>query len=155
MGPDFVPIVYCALTGVKIVLRGAPSTTYDLMVCLRRLVPETMHNSVQHDSPQYLENSECRIVSVSPEIAIPQESHLLLRIDLVENEGENMNISVKWNGQVPSKCEYRSYHKILKIRVSIIGPELLSKIIKAVEEPLFNHLVLNKQTKVLIEEWKK
>ncbi|KAL5275518.1 FLCN family protein [Megaselia abdita] len=138
MGPDFVPIVFCALTGIKIVLRGAPSTTYDLMVCLRRLVPETMHNSVQHDSPQYLENSECRIVSVSPEIGVPIASHSLLRIDLIENEGENMSITVKWNSQVPSKW-----------------PELLSKIMKAVEEPLFNHLVLNKHTKVLIEEWKK
>lgn len=105
LGSDFVPIVFCAITGIKIVLRGAPSNTYDLMVCLRRLVPETMHNSVQHDSPQYLENSECRIVSVSPEICVPIASHSLFRIDLVGNEGEDLTVNIKWKNQVPAKCK--------------------------------------------------
>lgn len=105
LGSDFVPIVFCAITGIKIVLRGVPSTTYDLMVCLRRLVPEAMHNSVQHDSPQYLENSECRIVSISPEISVPIASHSLFRIDLVGNERDDITVTVKWNGQVPSKCK--------------------------------------------------
>lgn len=105
LGSHFVPVIFCALTGIKVVLRGAPSTTYELIVCLRRLVPEPMHNSVQHDSPQYLENSECRILSVSPEINVPIASNSLLRIDFHKEE-EDTRISVTWSGQVPSKCKF-------------------------------------------------
>lgn len=37
----------------------------------------------------------------------------------------------------------------------VLDPDLLTKVIKAVDEKLFNDFVLYKHLKVLVEEWKK
>lgn len=39
--------------------------------------------------------------------------------------------------------------------LSLLDPDLLVKILKAVDEKLFNDNVLDKQIRVLVEEWKK
>lgn len=36
-----------------------------------------------------------------------------------------------------------------------LGPTLLTRIIKAVDEKAFTEFILNKQLKLLVEEWKK
>lgn len=131
---DFIPACYCALTGIQIVLRGSTTRTFNMMMCLRTLLPEQMHKVTRMNCSQYLSPGEFRIISVPTEVAVPQPSSSIFRIDFVGNEHD---ISVRWLGEMPNK-----------------GPDLLTKIIKAVDEKYFTDLVLEKQLKVLVQEWK-
>ncbi|KAH8302150.1 hypothetical protein KR044_003301 [Drosophila immigrans] len=139
---DFAIICYCALTGVKIVVRGAAERTVLFMMCLKKLLPHPMHNLMRIDAQhQHSISSEYKIISVSNDIAVPMASSSVFRIDFLDKQvNGNDIVSVKWPGELPRKL-----------------PDLLVKLlkaVKAVEEKTFTELVLNKQTKVLIEEWK-
>ncbi|EDW69639.1 folliculin [Drosophila virilis] len=139
---DFATVCYCALTGVKIIVRGAPERTFRFMVCLKKLLPEPMHNLMRIDAQhQHSISSEYKIISVSNEIAVPIASSSVFRIDFLDKHVNGTDVvSVKWPGELPRKF-----------------PDLMVKLLKAVqavEEKTFTELVLNKQTKVLIEEWK-
>lgn len=131
---DFISACYCAICGVQIVLRGPTAKTYHLMMCLRLLLPEQMHKVTKMNCSQYLSPSEFRIITVPPEVAVPQPNNSIFRIDFV---GNNNSVSVKWLGELPCKW-----------------PDLMTKVIRAVDEPLFNDTVLEKQLKVLVQEWK-
>ncbi|XP_037721298.1 folliculin [Drosophila subpulchrella] len=135
---EFATVCYCALTGVKIVVRGDPIKTFQLMVCLKKLLPEPMHNLMRIDAQhQHSISSEYKIISVSNDIAVPMASSSVFRIDFLDKHVNGHEVSVKWPGELPRKL-----------------PDLMVKLLKAVEEKNFTELVLNKQTKVLIEEWK-
>lgn len=139
---EFATVCYCALTGVKIIVRGAPERTVLFMMCLKKLLPEPMHNLMRIDAQhQHSISSEYKIISVSNDIAVPMASSSVFRIDFLDKHvNGNDIVSVKWPGELPRKL-----------------PDLLVKLlkaVKAVEEKTFTELVLNKQTKVLIEEWK-
>lgn len=128
----FTGVCYCIITGIKVVVRGPIEKANLTIMCLKHLLPQQMHKLIQTDS-QYLTNSDCKIIAVLPEIAVPMPSNLIYRIDFLDDK-----ISIKWLGEVPNK-----------------RPDLLTKILKAVDEPLFTNIVLYKQIKVLVEEWKK
>ncbi|XP_043646979.1 folliculin [Drosophila teissieri] len=135
---EFATVCYCALTGVKIVVRGDPRKTFRFMVCLKKLLPEPMHNLMRIDAQhQHSISSEYKIISVSNDIAVPMASSSVYRIDFLDKHVNGHEVSVKWPGELPRKL-----------------PDLMVKLLKAVEEKNFTELVLNKQTKVLIEEWK-
>ncbi|EDW40418.1 GL25234 [Drosophila persimilis] len=135
---EFATVCYCALTGVKIIVRGAPERTFRFMVCLKKLLPEPMHNLMRIDAQhQHSISSEYKIISVSNDIAVPIASASVFRIDFLDKHVNGHEVSVKWPGELPRKL-----------------PDLMVKLLKAVEEKIFTELVLNKQTKVLIEEWK-
>ncbi|XP_017009566.2 folliculin [Drosophila takahashii] len=135
---EFATVCYCALTGVKIVVRGDPRKTFRFMVCLKKLLPEPMHNLMRIDAQhQHSISSEYKIISVSNDIAVPMASNSVFRIDFLDKHVNGHEVSVKWPGELPRKL-----------------PDLMVKLLKAVEEKNFTELVLNKQTKVLIEEWK-
>ncbi|XP_016924589.1 folliculin [Drosophila suzukii] len=135
---EFATVCYCALTGVKIVVRGDPRKTFRFMVCLKKLLPEPMHNLMRIDAQhQHSISSEYKIISVSNDIAVPMASSSVFRIDFLDKHVNGHEVSVKWPGELPRKL-----------------PDLMVKLLKAVEEKNFTELVLNKQTKVLIEEWK-
>ncbi|KAH8240026.1 hypothetical protein KR032_010356 [Drosophila birchii] len=135
---EFATVCYCALTGVKIVVRGDPRKTFRFMVCLKKLLPEPMHNLMRIDAQhQHSISSEYKIISVSNDIAVPMASASVYRIDFLDKHVNGHEVTVKWPGELPRKL-----------------PDLMVKLLKAVEEKNFTELVLNKQTKVLIEEWK-
>ncbi|KAH8304897.1 hypothetical protein KR018_000200 [Drosophila ironensis] len=135
---EFATVCYCALTGVKIVVRGDPRRTFRFMVCLKKLLPEPMHNLMRIDAQhQHSISSEYKIISVSNDIAVPVASASVFRIDFLDRHINGHEVTVKWPGELPRKV-----------------PDLMAKLLKAVEEKNFTELVLNKQTKVLIEEWK-
>ncbi|KAH8250983.1 hypothetical protein KR026_002773 [Drosophila bipectinata] len=135
---EFATVCYCALTGVKIVVRGDPRRTFRFMVCLKKLLPEPMHNLMRIDAQhQHSISSEYKIISVSNDIAVPMASASVFRIDFLDKHINGHEVTVKWPGELPRKL-----------------PDLMVKLLKAVEEKNFTELVLNKQTKVLIEEWK-
>ncbi|XP_037934018.1 folliculin-like [Teleopsis dalmanni] len=134
----FTTVCYCALTGVKIIVRGSPERTFNFMLCLRKLLPDKMHNLMRIDAQhQHSISSDYKIISVSNEIPVPIACSSVLRIDYLDKSMDGFEVSVKWPGELPSKW-----------------PDLMVKLIKAVNETRFTELVLNKQTKVLIEEWK-
>ncbi|XP_030386418.1 folliculin [Scaptodrosophila lebanonensis] len=135
---DFANVCYCALTGVKIIVRGAPERTFNFMMCLKKLLPEPMHNLMRIDAQhQHSISSEYKIISVSNDIAVPVASSSVFRIDFLDEHLNGHDVSVKWQGELPRKL-----------------PDLMVKLQRAVEEKTFTELVLNKQTKVHIEEWK-
>ncbi|XP_023033169.1 folliculin isoform X1 [Drosophila willistoni] len=135
---EFAMVCYCALTGIKIIVRGSPERTFRFMVCLKKLLPEAMHNLIRIDAQhQHSISSEYKIISVSNDIAVPIASTGVFRIDFLDRHVNGHEVSVKWPAELPRKL-----------------PDLMVKLLKAVEEKIFTELVLNKQTKVLIEEWK-
>ncbi|XP_065362585.1 folliculin [Calliphora vicina] len=134
---EFASICYCALTGIKIIVRGDPARTFHFMMCLKKLLPEQMHTLIRVDAQhQHSISADYKIISISNEIAVPMASSSVFRIDFLEESLGN-NVCIKWPGSVPTKL-----------------PDLLVKLLKAVDETRFTELVLNRHTKVLVEEWK-
>ncbi|KAH8380559.1 hypothetical protein KR009_011439 [Drosophila setifemur] len=156
---ELATVCYCALTGVKIVVRGDPRRTFRFMVCLKKLLPEPMHNLMRIDAQhQHSISSEYKIISVSNDIAVPMASASVFRIDFLDKHINGHEVSVKWPGELPRKCELlpeesRNFFNP-SFHIPFLVPDLMVKLLKAVEETNFTELVLNKQTKVLIEEWK-
>ncbi|XP_055322190.1 folliculin isoform X2 [Sitodiplosis mosellana] len=134
LGEYFPSACYCALVGIQIVLRGPPSITTECLKCFGKLLPETMHHLICIESDQYLPSSQCRILSVLPHVAVPQPSDKIYRIDFTDDSDE---AHIKWPGTLPNKY-----------------PDLLTKVLKSVDEKLIPDLVLTKQIRVLVEEWK-
>lgn len=106
---DFATVCYCALTGVKIIVRGAPERTVLFMMCLKKLLPEPMHNLMRIDAQhQHSISSEYKIISVSNDIAVPMASSSVFRIDFLDKHvNGNDIVSVKWPGELPRKCKLR------------------------------------------------
>jgi folliculin len=135
---DFIAICYCALTGVQIVVRGPPDKTCHLVSNLKKILPEALHKFTKINAEKYVIAKECRILSLPIDVAVPQMTANIFRVDLMEDHEYELIPSVKWIGDVPSKW-----------------PILLAKILKAVDEESFTDDVLDKHLKVLVEEWKK
>ncbi len=99
---------------MKVILRGPTSKTIVLMKSLRKLLPESMHTLTRNDSPRYVPPTECKILSVVPEVAVPQPCSTIFRIDFIENDD---SASVKWTGEMPTKCKFpvgvMDTHKVL------------------------------------------
>uniref|UniRef100_A0A0A1WE37 Folliculin n=1 Tax=Zeugodacus cucurbitae TaxID=28588 RepID=A0A0A1WE37_ZEUCU len=135
---EFDTVVYCALTGIKIIVRGSSDRTLNFMLCLKKLLPEPMHNLMRIDAQhQHSISSDYKIISVSNEIAVPMACSSVYRVDFLDDSADGQKVCVKWPGELPRKW-----------------PDLMVKLMKAVDEKRFTPLVLNKQTKVIIEEWK-
>lgn len=96
---DFIATIYCAIVGIQIVLRGSQSKTYAYMKCLRKILPEQLHHLTKINSQQYLPSTECRILSVSTDVAVPQPCAGIYRIDFTDDN----TMTVKWLGEVPDK----------------------------------------------------
>lgn len=119
-----------------------------------------MHKLTQSECNQYLPATVCRILSVSPNVAVPQPSENIFRVDFVSDSDY---VHVKWLGELPNKCLYFiiAFMTFYLIIINdfyftyISDPELLTKLLKAIDEKLLNDFVLNKQIRVLVEEWKK
>lgn len=68
------------------------------MKCLKKLLPNQLHGLTAMNAKKYLPLQECRILSVPPEVAVPQPCAGIIRLDFV---GED--VATKWTGQLPSK----------------------------------------------------
>ncbi|XP_073837537.1 folliculin [Musca autumnalis] len=135
---EFISLCYCALTGVKIIVRGDARRTFYFMMCLKKLLPDQMHTLIRVDAQhQHSISADYKIISISNEIAVPIASASVFRVDFLPETDDGNDILVKWPGTVPNKL-----------------PDLLVKLLKAVNETRFTELVLNRHTKVLVEEWK-
>jgi hypothetical protein len=85
----------------QIVLRGRAAAAEDFMRCLRQLLPDKMHSLTRIEPSKYLAPSACKILAIPASVAVPQPSTKIFRIDLLDDD----LVSVKWLGEVPSKCE--------------------------------------------------
>ncbi|XP_067619897.1 uncharacterized protein [Eurosta solidaginis] len=134
----FNTAVYCALTGIKIIVRSSSDSTLNFMLCLKKLLPEPIRNRLCIDAQhKHSINSNYRIISVSNEMAVPIASTSVYRVDFLGASADGNKVRVKWLGELPMKC-----------------PDLMVKLLKAVDEPRFTPLVLKKHTTVLIKEYK-
>lgn len=61
-----------------------------------------MHHLICTSSDQYLTQTECRILSVSHSVAVPQLSDDIFRIEFLDNSND---VHVKWLGCLPNKCK--------------------------------------------------
>lgn len=115
-----------------------------------------MHHLIFIESDQYLPPTKCRILSVLPQVAVPQPTEKIFRIDFTEDTNE---VHVKWLGTLPSKCKFQTNEMFLSNinfnGIFLSDPSLLMKVLKSIEEKLFTDPVLLKQVRVLVEEWKK
>lgn len=100
---DFLAVIYCAIVGIQIILRGPQIKSYKLMKCFRKLIPEAMHKLTKTDCVQYLPPNDNKILSVSFEVPLPQPCNGICRLEYV---GESDDLVVKWMGELPSKCEF-------------------------------------------------
>lgn len=119
-----------------------------------------MHHLICIESDQYLPPTRCRLLSVLPEVAVPQPSEKIFRVDFMDDTNA---VHIKWLGTCPNKCKIKALKLFdLKFSVSLCFlpflfavPCLLTKILKAIDEKLLTDLVLLKQIRALVEEWKK
>lgn len=64
-------------------------------------MPEFLHKLIKTESSEYIPISECRMLAVRPQIAVPQPCASVFRIEFLANE----DISVKWLGEMPTRRE--------------------------------------------------
>lgn len=83
-------------------MRGSPSRTNDFVRFFAKLLPDSMHHLICIDSDRYQTPTECRILTVSPSIAVPQPSENIFRIEFLDNCDD---VHVKWLGCLPNKCK--------------------------------------------------
>lgn len=75
------------------------------MKSLRKLIPESLHKLTQVECSQYLSPTECRMLSISSQVAVPQPSPNVFRVDFL---GDSDKVAVKWTGELPNKCKNAS-----------------------------------------------
>ncbi|EAA04758.3 AGAP007579-PA [Anopheles gambiae str. PEST] len=134
---NFLSVCYCALTGIQIVIRGTPVKGYCLVANLKKFLPEALHKLARAHAKTYTSANEFRIINLKQEAIAPHSSSSIMRVDLVDDQDKDTVAVCAWEGELPSKL-----------------PSLLQKIIKAIDEELFNDHALDKHLRVLVEEWK-
>ena len=106
VGNEITAICYCALTGVKIIVRGAPERTFNFMLCLKKLLPAKMHHLMRIDAQhQQSISSEYKIISVTNEISVPMASSSVFRIDFLDKPLNGNEVGIKWPGELPLKSK--------------------------------------------------
>uniref|UniRef100_A0A1B0CCY1 Folliculin n=1 Tax=Lutzomyia longipalpis TaxID=7200 RepID=A0A1B0CCY1_LUTLO len=130
----FIPLCYCVIVGTQVLLRGPSGETLRMIKCLKKLLPKYLHRLIHVDASKYLPPSECRILSVSFNITVPQSCTGIFRVEFPKRREDKF--SIEWLGDLPGKT-----------------PDLLTKILRAFEEEQFTDIVLEKHLRVLIEEW--
>lgn len=88
----------------QIILRGPHSVTHKLIKSLKKILPNQLHKLIIVNSRKYLPSSECRIISLEPEVAVPQPCAGIFRLDFI---GEST--TKKWLDEVPAKCMLNAY----------------------------------------------
>lgn len=146
---------------LQIVLKGPLSITIDCLKCFSKLLPDSMHHLICIDSEQYVSSTKCRLLSVLPQVTLPPPSEKMFFIEFLDDTN---TVHIKWLGTCPNKCKFCNNHSSnfpiflnfsLFDNLFIAVPSLLTKILKAVDEKLLTDLVLLKQIRALVEEWKK
>lgn len=80
------------------------------MLCLKKLLPEPMHNLMRIDAQhQHSISSDYKIISVSNEIAVPISSSSVYRIDFLDDSTDGHKVCVKWPGELPKKCKLANF----------------------------------------------
>nr|CAD7439675.1 unnamed protein product [Timema bartmani] len=142
---EFLSLAYNLMVGHQVVVRGCPSELVTSIIkCLKVLVPRHCYRAVTH-SDTYLELTECNLLGLEPQVAVPQPSATVLRLDILQpqNEDHQQNIKmytfkIKWGGSMPTKC-----------------PTILLKMEKAIENSKLCENVLRRHFISLKEEWLK
>lgn len=104
LGHHFFSICYCVLVGVQVIIRGPTGETTRMVKCFKKLLPNYLHRLIHVDAPKYLPPSECRILSISPSITIPQPCNTIFRVNVPRDRDDK--ITVEWPGEVPGKSEF-------------------------------------------------
>nr|CAD7199377.1 unnamed protein product [Timema douglasi] len=139
----FLSLAYNLMVGHQVVVRGCPSELVTSIIkCLKVLVPRHCYRAVTH-SDTYLELAECNLLGLEPQVAVPQPSATVLRLDILrpQNEDHQQNLEmytfkIKWGGSMPTKC-----------------PTILLKMEKAIENSKLCENVLRRHFISLKEEW--
>lgn len=134
LGEHFIAAGFCAVAGIQVALRGSTAKTGDCVKCLGAFLPDAMHRLVAAEAIEYLAPDKCRILAVHNECALPQATETLMVVDFCDASD---SVDVRWPAQMPSRL-----------------PDLLNRVIKAINEPLFTDQVLLQHIRVLVEEWK-
>lgn len=77
-----------------------------------------MHHLICIESEQYLSPIKCRLLSVLPQVAVPQPSEKIFRIDFMDDT----NVAhIKWLGTCPNKCKLQrsQYDPLFNFFISI------------------------------------
>ncbi|XP_052896199.1 uncharacterized protein LOC128303316 isoform X3 [Anopheles moucheti] len=122
---------------IPIVVRGTPVKGNCLVSNLKKFLPEAMYKLVRVHAETYTSANEFRIINLKQEAIAPHSSSSIMRVDLVDDQNKDTVAVCAWEGELPNKL-----------------PSLLQKIVKAIDEELFNDHALDKHLRVLVEEWK-
>ncbi|GFG32811.1 hypothetical protein Cfor_07347 [Coptotermes formosanus] len=144
LGPTaFLSLAYSLMVGRQLILRGKPSGLIaSIASCLTVLVPRSCYRAVLN-SDQYLDVSYCNILGVEPQVAVPQPSPDVLRLDVLQSDDHADQSDVKkyiykitWADKLPRKC-----------------PTLLLAMEKAIENTKLNDSAMHYHFIALKQEW--
>ncbi|XP_021928434.1 folliculin isoform X2 [Zootermopsis nevadensis] len=144
LGPvPFLSLAYCLMVGRQLILRGQPSGLIaSIANSLNVLVPRPCYRAALN-SDQYLDVSQCNILGVEPQIAVPQPSLDILRLDILQpdDHADHSDVNkyiykITWGDKLPSKC-----------------PTILLTMQKAIENTKLNDSAMHYHFIALKEEW--
>lgn len=76
------------------------------MMCLKKLLPEAMHNLIRVDAQhQHSMDAEYKIISITDEIAVPMPNSSIYRIDFLDESIKTDQVCIKWPGSIPARCK--------------------------------------------------
>ncbi|XP_069701383.1 folliculin isoform X2 [Periplaneta americana] len=144
LGPTpFLSLAYSLMVGRQVVIRGQPAGLIGSIAnCLKVLVPRSCFRATLN-SDQYLDMPHCNVLGVEPQVAVPQPSPDILRLDILQPDEQadyhnvnKFNYKITWDGKLPSKC-----------------PTVLHKMEKAIENSKLNDSAMHYHFVALKEEW--
>ncbi|PNF29266.1 Folliculin [Cryptotermes secundus] len=144
LGPTpFLSLAYSLMVGRQLILRGKPAGLIaSIANCLNVLVPRSCYQAVLN-SDQYLDVSHCNILSVEPQVAVPQPSPDILRLDVLQpcDHAEQSDVNkytykITWGDKLPKKC-----------------PTVLLAMEKAIENTKLNDSAMHYHFIALKQEW--
>lgn len=129
---SFNQLLYCSLIGIQIVVRGPIQRSTDFLKYFKNFLPEILHGLI-FESTKYVSVNKCRILALPADAVIPNTN--VCRVELM-NDDINPSL-IKCSIELPTKL-----------------PQLMIKILHAIDEKLFSNQTLDKYLRAVIEEWK-
>lgn len=127
----FKQLLYCSLVGIQIVIRGPIQRSTDFLKFFKSFLPNILHCYI-FESTKYVPVEKCRILALPSDVSIPNNN--ICRVELTN---DNMKPSSIRSPELPARL-----------------PQLMTKIIHAIDEKLFSITTLEKFVRAAIEEWK-
>lgn len=129
----FKQLLYCSIVGIQIVIRGPIHRSTNFLKYFKSFLPQILHCFI-FESTKYVPVEKCRILALPSDAAVVANNNVC-RVEMTNDSAKPSLI----------KCPIDLPPKL---------PQLMVKILHAIDEKMFSVTTLEKFVRAAMEEWK-